>query len=59
VDTEQLRAALQDRNIKAVSDATGINYWTLLRFARGDRTSQAQTLDVLRAYITRKQGAGA
>jgi hypothetical protein len=51
MDTEQLRAALADRTIKRVSEATGINYHTLLRFANGDRTPRAQTLDVLRAYL--------
>jgi len=51
MDTEQLRASLHDRNIRRVSEATGINYWTLLRFKSGERTSLPHTLDKLRAYI--------
>jgi len=51
MDTEQLRQALQDRVIRRVADACDINYWTLLRFANGQRTPRAQTLDKLRAYI--------
>ncbi len=53
MDTEQLRQALQDRVIRRVADACDINYWTLLRFANGQRTPRAQTLDKLRAYIER------
>jgi hypothetical protein len=51
MDTEQLRAALQDRKISHVAEAAGVNYWTLLRFANGERTPRAQTLDKVRAYI--------
>jgi hypothetical protein len=51
MDTEQLRAALQDRVIKRVAKAAGINYWTLLRFASGERTPRAVTLDKLREYF--------
>jgi hypothetical protein len=51
MDTEQMRAALHDRVIRRVADATGLNYWTLLRFANGTRTPRAQTLDKLRAYL--------
>ena len=51
MDTEQLRAALQDRNIKAVAASADVNYWTLLRFANGERTPRAQTIDKVRAYI--------
>jgi len=51
MDTEQLRQALRDRVIKRVADSCDINYWTLLRFAKGQRTPRAQTLDKLRAYI--------
>jgi hypothetical protein len=66
MDTEQLRAALQDRNIKRVAEGAGVNYWTLLRFANSERTPRAQTLDKVRAYvlrgpahITRNDGEGA
>jgi hypothetical protein len=55
MDTDQLRAALQDRIIKRVADAAGVNYWTLLRFAKGQRVPHARTLDKLRAYF--KAGA--
>ena len=51
MDTEQLRAALADRTLKRVAEATGINYHTLLRFASGERTPRAQTLDILREYM--------
>ena len=51
MDTEQLRQALQPYNLRAVARDTGINYFTLWRFARGKRTSQAETLDKLRAYL--------
>jgi transcriptional regulator with XRE-family HTH domain len=54
LDTDQLRAALADRTIKRVAEATGINYYTLLRFANGQRTPRAHTLDVLRAYMKDK-----
>ena len=53
LDTEQIRAALQDRNLLRVSQASVVNYWTLLRFASGKRTARAHTLDKLRAYIQR------
>lgn len=56
MDTEQLRAALHDRNVRRVSEATGINYWTLLRFKSGERTSKPHTLDKLRAYIEGAKG---
>jgi hypothetical protein len=51
MDTEQLRAALQDRVIRRVAEGAGVNYWTLLRFANGKRTPRAQTLDKVRSYI--------
>lgn len=51
MDTDQLRAALQDRVIKRVAELAGVNYWTLLRFAKGERTPHARTLDKLRAYF--------
>jgi hypothetical protein len=51
MNTEQLRAALADRVIKRVAAGANINYWTLLRFASGQRTPRAQTLDKLRDYI--------
>jgi hypothetical protein len=51
MDAEQLRAALHDRIIRRVSEATGINYHTLLRFASGERTPRAKTLDILREYM--------
>jgi len=46
-----LRSLMGDKNVKRVAEATGINYHTLLRFANGERTPRAQTLDVLRAYL--------
>lgn len=51
MDTEQIRAALADRVLRRVADATGINYWTLMRFASGKRTPRAHTLDRLRVYL--------
>jgi hypothetical protein len=51
MDTEQLRQALQDRIISRVADGAGVNYWTLLRFANGETTPRAQTLDKLRKYF--------
>lgn len=51
MDTEEMRQALQDRVIRRVADAAGVNYYTLLRFANGQRTPRAQTLDKLRAYL--------
>lgn len=57
MDTEQLRQALQDRVIRRVADAIGCNYWTLLRFANGQTTPRAQTLDKLRAYMERDRNA--
>ena len=51
MDAEQLRLALHDRVIRRVSEATGINYHTLLRFASGERTPRAKTLDILREYL--------
>jgi|DEB0MinimDraft_10_1074344.scaffolds.fasta_scaffold89360_2 hypothetical protein len=51
MDTEELREALQDRVIRRVAKACDINYWTLLRFANGERTPRAHTLDKLRQYI--------
>jgi hypothetical protein len=55
MNTDELRAALQDRVIKRVATAAGINYWTLLRFASGQRIPRAVTLDKLRDYL--KTGA--
>lgn len=51
MDNDQLRDALKDRTLKKVAAAAGINYWTLLRFASGERTPRAVTLDKLRAYL--------
>lgn len=53
MDTEDMRRALQPYNLRAVARDTGINYFTLWRFARGKRTSTAHTLDKLRAYMER------
>jgi hypothetical protein len=51
MNVDQIRAALHDRNLKRVSEVTGVNYYTLQRFASGKLTPRAQTLDVLRDYI--------
>ena len=41
---EQMRAALEDRNIKEVSRRTGINYVVLDRLVRGGRTEDGRPL---------------
>lgn len=50
--TEQIRLALIDRNLRAVSRATGVGYSTLLRLSRGGSVSM-RTAETLSAYFER------
>ena len=38
-------------SIRAISNATGLNYWTLLRFANDERTMAAPSRAKLTAYF--------
>ena len=48
----ELRLALQDRNLSAVSRNTGLHFRTLLKFARNDSyIPRADFIDKLRDYL--------
>ena len=49
---EQIRGALVDRNLRAVSRATGVGYSTLLRLSKGGSISM-RTGQALSAYFER------
>lgn len=36
---EQMRKAIRSRNMREVAEGTGINYWWIARFRRGDLTN--------------------
>ena len=36
MEPNEIRELLKDRNLKIVAERTGINYFSLARFARGD-----------------------
>lgn len=49
---EEIRDRLKDRNLKAVSDATGIPYYTVQRFAAGTSVRPAyETVKALQDYL--------
>lgn len=50
---DQIRAALRDRNLKVVAEATGLSPGTLYRLVRGAKRPHRATLAVLEAYLTR------
>lgn len=51
---EEIRAALEDRNLRKVADATGLHHNTLLGIRSGKVASPSfGTLDVLRRYLER------
>jgi len=53
MDEEQIRNALNDRNLRRVADATGIHHNTLVRFRKGHNPPREGTLDKLREYLAR------
>ena len=53
MDEDQIRNALNDRNLRRVADATGIHHKTLVRFRKGHNPPRESTLDVLREYLSR------
>jgi DNA-binding phage protein len=53
MSAEQIRAALRDRNLKAVAEATGLSPGTLYRLVRGSKKPHRATLAVLEAYLTK------
>ena len=53
MDEDQIRNALNDRNLRRVADATGIHHNTLVRFRKGHNPPRESTLDVLREYLSR------
>lgn len=49
---EQIREALQDRNIKVVAQRTGLGMETLYQIARGNRkVIMTSTYDILVRYL--------
>jgi len=60
-DIEKLRTRLKEHHqrntdagavsIRAISNATGLNYWTLLRFANDERTMAKAGREKLAAYF--------
>jgi len=53
MDEDQIRNALNDRNLRRVADATGIHHNTLVRFRKGHNPPREGTLDKLREYLSR------
>lgn len=51
---DQIRRALSDRNLRAVSRATGVGYSTLLRLSKGGSVSM-RTAEALSTYLERTQ----
>lgn len=49
---DQIRLALVDRNLRAVSRATGVGYSTLLRLSKGGSVSM-RTAQALSVYFER------
>jgi hypothetical protein len=49
---DQIRLALVDRNLRAVSRATGVGYSTLLRLSKGGGVSM-RTAETLSGYLQR------
>jgi DNA-binding phage protein len=52
---EQVRAALKDRNLQAVSQATGLSAETLYRISRGKNKPHMATLKIISDYLTKAQ----
>lgn len=52
LDIEKIRAALADRNLQAVSRATGITGQTLYRLMQGKTRPNQATLKVIAAYLS-------
>jgi hypothetical protein len=48
---EEIQKALQDRNLTAVSEATGLNTHTLYRLMRGKVSPNKSTLNLLTMYL--------
>ncbi|MDZ7904931.1 MAG: hypothetical protein U5N55_03535 [Cypionkella sp.] len=51
MNVEEIRVALGVYNLTRVAEATGVNYYTLQRFASGKLVPRATTLDTIREYI--------
>jgi len=51
IDIQAIQAALKDRNLQAVSRATGVNPATLYRLVRGKVKPHNATLRVLATYL--------
>lgn len=53
-NSETMRRALEDRNLKVVAKLSGITYMSLYRFARGQSTSMSyENMLKLSDYLTR------
>ena len=52
---EQVRAALKDRNLQAVSQATGLAAQTLYRISWGKNKPHMATLKIISEYLTKAQ----
>jgi transcriptional regulator with XRE-family HTH domain len=52
---EEIKTALQDRNLRAVSENTGVYYQTLVEIANGKNTNPSyKTLKALSDYLEGK-----
>lgn len=51
IDIQAIQAALKDRNLQAVSRATGVNPATLYRLMRGKTKPNQTTLRLIAAYL--------
>lgn len=47
----QIREALADRNLSKISDATGVNYHTILRLANGSAEPSYETVRLIVLYL--------
>ena len=48
---EEIKAALKDRNLTSVSEATGLNPHTIYRLVNGKVTPNQSTLNLLSMYL--------
>jgi hypothetical protein len=52
MEPNEIRELLKDRNLRVVAERTGINYFSLARFARGDmRRVTFEMCKTLEAYL--------
>lgn len=49
---DEIRERLRDRILPRVADATGLNYDTVRRFARGEGPFRRSTIKTLERYVS-------